>query len=233
MKRLKSRKITTMVSVITCLSMIFCSNVLAAENYNDIGEEKLIEIQISDNTKIALPSETMRLLEENDITIEQVKSEAMVEVSKYLLDNELSISEEPIKVNQPLVHVQSYPPGSTSVTYSGSNTGKVWARIPAIGWNYIYIPYSYNYTKWTNTLYKIEDYVLNSGSVGKSYFNGPSIGTWEHLYGTVKYVKSSYGKNLEVVATGNLRFSIPITIKGIKIPMNVTTKQSFKYFHAV
>ena len=110
----------------------------------------------------------------------------------------------------------------------------MFAGIPALGICYIDIDYTYNYTKWWHTLYGVDGCFVNSGSrVTDSNLRGPYLTTWEHSRGTITYANDAYGKNLHVVAIGDLTAGIDIQIGPITIPAHVTTEQSFLYLHPI
>lgn len=225
----KFRKLSAIFSLVLCFS-IFLTGTAFAQTSNNGG----LEFQISDNTTIRIDEDTLRLLEENNISIEEFKAAAGVQVKDFLIKNNLSVSKN-LPVRRNIEPFSNIPPGSTTETKQGSNTGKVWAGIPTIGHAYLYIDYDYNYTKWKHSLYGVDGVVINSGTrVKNSTLEGLlHLGKWQHKSGDIVYANSEYGKNLEVTATGLLTFTIPVTIKGVTIPAYNTTEQSFVYYHAV
>ncbi len=225
----KFRKLSAIFSLVLCFS-IFLTGTAFAQTSNNGG----LEFQISDNTTIRIDEDTLRLLEENNISIEEFKAAASAQMKEFLIKNNLSVSKN-LPVRRNVEPFSNIPPGSTTETKKGSNTGKVWAGIPAIGDATVWIKYDYNYTKWSHSLYGVDGVIINSGTqVNKSYMVGNLyLGSWEHLEGDIVYANSEYGKNLEVTATGLLTFDVEIHYNGVTIPAHSTTEQSFVYYHAV
>ena len=199
-----------------------------------LEQSRELTIQATENTIVTIDEDSLRLLYEKNISIDEFEQVAKQAASEFLNENNLSDQKNaPIRVSAQ--SNLSIPPGSSTETKSGSNTGSVFAGIPALGICYIDIDYTYNYTKWWHTLYGVDGCFVNSGSrVTNSHLRGFHVlTTWEHSRGTITYANDAYGKNLHVVAFGDLTASIPIVIQGISIPAFITTEQSFLYLHPI
>ena len=200
----------------------------------EVSEPNELTIQISENTVITLSKDSLQTLREKNISIEEFKASAKQSAIEFLNKNNLSCEKNvPIKV--PAQSSSSLPPGSSTETKRGSNRASVFAGIPALGICYIDIDYTYDYTKWWHTLYGVDGCIINSGSrVTGSTLRGVYLCTWKHSRGTITYSKSaSRGKNLEIVAIGDLTAGIDIQIGPVAIPAHVTTEQSFIHFHPI
>ena len=115
----KFRKLSAIFSLVLCFS-IFLTGTAFAQTSNNGG----LEFQISDNTTIRIDEDTLRLLEENNISIEEFKAAAGVQVKDFLIKNNLSVSKN-LPVRRNIEPFSNIPPGSTTETKQGSNTGKV------------------------------------------------------------------------------------------------------------
>lgn len=221
------------LSIIMVMCIAFCSfaGIVAAADETD-G----MTIRTAENTTVVITGEQVELLLAAGLSKEEIEAAAAQQVNADIKEKGLFLSCDTQADHSLFVQTRaSLPPGSRTETISGSNVGKVWAGIPAIGPNpYIYISYTYNYTKWFHDLYQVGGCIVNSGTrVITSSLQGVSWGKWTHKSGSIEYVESSYGKNLEVTAVGDLVYPVSIKIGIITIPANVTTQQSFLYFHAV
>lgn len=103
---------------------------------------------------------------QNDATDEEIKSFKLSEIeniAKYL-------SSHKVLKRSAIKNEQIRPMASGTTTVSG--TASIWCGVPALGWGYIDIPYTYNY------YIRTADIIYLSCTTEPSYQVGLTIATW-------------------------------------------------------
>lgn len=224
------KKVIAVLLAFSMFSMLVASGTTVSATEKP-SNEKII--RVSENTTVTIDVKDMEPLLAQGYTVAEIETELIAAVKSDMTAKGLSLSNDTeIAARSNSRAIGDYPPGTQSQRFTGSNIGRVWAGIPALGFDpYIEIGYEYDFTRYEHVLYQYRSIEIHDGSrVIGSAMTGTAIGSWDHLLGSITY-STSYGHCLKVSAIGVLTYSIAVTISGVTIPANTGSRQTFAYYH--